>query len=51
MPQIFPMNWLLITILIVILLIMIMIMTFFMKSFKVNNLTNFKKINNLLFKW
>nr|YP_009532695.1 ATP synthase F0 subunit 8 [Haemaphysalis hystricis]AYA73259.1 ATP synthase F0 subunit 8 [Haemaphysalis hystricis]QPM99866.1 ATP synthase F0 subunit 8 [Haemaphysalis hystricis] len=51
MPQIYPMNWLLITIMIMILLIMIMIMTFFMKSFKSIKLTNLKKMNYPMFKW
>nr|YP_010329404.1 ATP synthase F0 subunit 8 [Haemaphysalis campanulata]UNO53835.1 ATP synthase F0 subunit 8 [Haemaphysalis campanulata] len=51
MPQIFPMNWILISIMILIMIILIMNMTFFMKSFKSKKSMNFKKLNNLTFKW
>nr|YP_010693857.1 ATP synthase F0 subunit 8 [Haemaphysalis bispinosa]WCD42297.1 ATP synthase F0 subunit 8 [Haemaphysalis bispinosa] len=51
MPQIFPMNWMLITILILILLTLIMMMTFFMKSVKSFNSNNLKLKKNFTFKW
>nr|UXX50292.1 ATP synthase subunit 8 [Haemaphysalis yeni] len=51
MPQIFPMNWLLITSIIMTLIIMIMTMTFFLKNSKKISSFQIKKINNHSFKW
>nr|AFU55316.1 ATP synthase subunit 8 [Haemaphysalis humerosa] len=52
MPQIFPLNWMMITILMLILMMMIMITTFFMKSFVFLNLkNNNKSTNHLMYKW
>nr|YP_009471792.1 ATP synthase F0 subunit 8 [Haemaphysalis japonica]AVI15561.1 ATP synthase F0 subunit 8 [Haemaphysalis japonica] len=53
MPQIFPMNWLLISLIIMSMIIIIMVMTFYI--FMVNKNTNYfcKKNNNKMisFKW
>nr|YP_009560373.1 ATP synthase F0 subunit 8 [Haemaphysalis bancrofti]QAB05940.1 ATP synthase F0 subunit 8 [Haemaphysalis bancrofti] len=54
MPQIFPLNWMLITILMMIMLIMIMSMTYFLKLFNLfKSLNNKNKIEmkHLAFKW
>lgn len=51
MPQIFPINWILITILILILLTLIIIITFFIKSVKRFNSNNLKLKKNFTFKW
>nr|YP_010329391.1 ATP synthase F0 subunit 8 [Haemaphysalis doenitzi]UNO53809.1 ATP synthase F0 subunit 8 [Haemaphysalis doenitzi]UNO53848.1 ATP synthase F0 subunit 8 [Haemaphysalis doenitzi]WCD42284.1 ATP synthase F0 subunit 8 [Haemaphysalis doenitzi] len=54
MPQIFPLNWMLITILMMIMLILIMNMTYFMKLFnlfKTFNSNNKIKMKHLTFKW
>nr|UNO54082.1 ATP synthase F0 subunit 8 [Haemaphysalis tibetensis] len=52
MPQIFPMNWLMITLLISMILIIIMIKTFFIKNEKTNKMMikNILK-STLSFKW
>nr|YP_010329456.1 ATP synthase F0 subunit 8 [Haemaphysalis mageshimaensis]UNO53991.1 ATP synthase F0 subunit 8 [Haemaphysalis mageshimaensis] len=51
MPQIFPMNWLLITIMMMILLIMTMMMTFFFKNFKSLKKNVIMSNKKFLFKW
>uniref|UniRef100_UPI0030FE09FC ATP synthase subunit 8 n=1 Tax=Haemaphysalis novaeguineae TaxID=3132036 RepID=UPI0030FE09FC len=53
MPQIFPLNWLLITFLMMIMLILIMNMTYFIKLFNLSKTLNKNKIEMkyLTFKW
>nr|UNO54069.1 ATP synthase F0 subunit 8 [Haemaphysalis qinghaiensis]UXD79098.1 ATP synthase F0 subunit 8 [Haemaphysalis qinghaiensis] len=52
MPQIFPMNWLLISLIIMTMIIIIMVMTYFI-NMNINSNNSFKKYTNKMisFKW
>nr|UNO53822.1 ATP synthase F0 subunit 8 [Haemaphysalis flava] len=53
MPQIFPMNWLLISLIIMTVTIVIMVMTFFVIAMNKNKMNFFKipKKKMIFFKW